>query len=389
MKRKVLIAVHQLNIGGVQKALISALNAIDYTTNDVTLYIRKNRVDLLSSVNENVSKIIINNDNTKYYRKPYSILLQCELKLLKLLKKDCSSVQKKLYDYIFKKQMEYEKEYYFTDNVEYDVAVSYIQSHTAKFVADNINAKKYVMFYHGSTDEFHQINAEVMRSYNKIICVSKNALAAIAECYPEHADKMDYIENVVDYQKVRADANVFDPNYPEDKLVLCSCGRITSVKGYDLAVKAAKQLKDNGIGFVWYFVGDGAERAKIDELISVNNLNEEIVITGLVDNPYPYIKNCDIYVQPSYEEAHPLSIIEAQILGKIVVSTATSGGKSIITNEINGIIADISAEAIAKKVMYLCDNKPLCLNIKNALAEKDFSKEQEHFREKWKSLLED
>ena len=62
-KRKVFIAIHQLNLGGAQKALISALNAIDYAENEVTLYVRKDRLDLLSQVNRNVSNIIINKDH--------------------------------------------------------------------------------------------------------------------------------------------------------------------------------------------------------------------------------------------------------------------------------------------------------------------------------------
>ena len=141
MKKKVLIAVHQLNLGGVQKALISALNAIDYSKNDVVLYIRKNRTDLIESVNKNVSKIIINKDNTKYYRKPYSLLLLIKLSIAILFGKNTSEMNKRLNDYIVDLQMKYEKEHYFSDDTIYDVAISYIQSHTAKFVSENIKAK--------------------------------------------------------------------------------------------------------------------------------------------------------------------------------------------------------------------------------------------------------
>ena len=103
-KRKVLIAVHQLNLGGVQKALISALNAIDYSKNDVTLYVRKNRTDLLSEVNPNISRIIINQDKTKYYRKPYAIWLQ-----LLLIFQNNDKNRKRLNDYLISAQMKYEK----------------------------------------------------------------------------------------------------------------------------------------------------------------------------------------------------------------------------------------------------------------------------------------
>lgn len=389
MKKKVLIAVHQLNLGGVQKALISALNAIDYSKNDVTLYIRKNRTDLLDLVNTNVSNIIINEDNTKYYRKPYAVFLLLKLKLASVLGKDTSKINQKLNNYIVELQMKYEKEHYFSDNTEYDVAVSYIQSHTARFVSENIKAKKKIMFYHGSTDEFHEINEAVMPDYKNIYCVSKGALESISQCYPEFSDKMDYIENYVDNKEIRKNAEGFIPDYPKNKLILCSCGRITPVKGYDLAVETAGILKANNIDFKWYFVGDGTERAKIEDMIVTNNLSDNIVITGLKENPYPYIKNCDIYVQPSYEEAHPLSIIEAQMLCKVVVSTATAGGKSIITDEKNGIIAEINPESLAEKIQYILENKDLENGIKKELEQKDYSKEYDKFCGKWEKLLEE
>ncbi len=389
MKKKVLIAVHQLNLGGVQKALISALNAIDYSKNDVTLYIRKSRIDLIESVNKNVSKIIVNKDNTKYYRKPYSVFLLIKLRLAKLIGKDTSVINKRLNDYIVDLQMKYEKEHYFSDDTEYDVAVSYIQSHTAKFVSENVKAKKKIMFYHGSTDEFHEINEAIMQDYKSIYCVSKGALESISKFYPQFSDKMDYIENYVDYKAIRKNSEEFKPDYPNNKLILCSCGRITPVKGYDLAVEAAELLKAKNIDFKWYFVGDGSERVKIEELIASKNLSDNIVITGLKDNPYPYIKNCDIYVQPSYEEAHPLSIIEAQILGDVVVSTATAGGKSIITDKSDGVIADISPQSVAEKIQYILDNKELQNKIKQNLEKKDYSKEYEKFLDEWKKLLEE
>lgn len=383
MKRKVLFVVHQLNLGGVQKALISALNALDYSKNEVTLYVRKNRTDLLPQLNRNVSKIIINQDTTKYYRKPYAIWLQLLLKI-----NNSQKTKQKLNDYIISSQMKYEKERYFSDDVEYDLAVSYIQSYTAKFVDENVKAKRKVMFYHGSTDEFHDVNEKVMQHFERIYCVSKGAQKTVQGFYPQYADRIDCLENYVDAESVRQRANEFVPNYPKDKLILCSCGRITSVKGYDLAVGAAEILKKNELDFKWYFVGDGVDRSKIESLISEKQLHDYIEITGLQDNPYPYIKNCDIYVQPSYEEAHPLSIIEAQILGKTIVSTATVGGLSIINDGENGLIADINAESIAKKINLIYQDKDLQQSIQNNLAKIDYSKDYQRFRNKWEKLLE-
>ena len=140
--------------------------------------------------------------------------------------------------------------------------------------------------------------------------------------------------------------------------------------------------------FKWYFVGDGVDRPKVESLISEKQLDDYIVITGLKDNPYPYIKNCDIYVQPSYEEAHPLSIIEAQVLDKPIVSTATVGGQSIIKDGENGVIAEINAESIAQKIFSIYQDKDLQKSIQNNLAKIDYTKDYQRFRNEWKKLLE-
>lgn len=383
MKRKVLFVVHQLNLGGVQKALISALNALDYSENEVTLYVRKNRTDLLPQVNRNVSRIIINQDAAKYYRKPYAVWLQLLIKI-----SNSSKTKEKLDDYIVSSQMKYEKEHYFSDDAEYDLAVSYIQSYTAKFVDENVKAKRKVMFYHGSTDEFHDVNEKAMQHFERIYCVSKGAQKTVQGFYPQYADRIDCLENYVDAESVRQRANEFVPNYPMDKLMLCSCGRITSVKGYDLAVGAAGILKRDGLNFKWYFVGDGVDRPKIESIISEKQLAGFIEITGLQDNPYPYIKNCDIYVQPSYEESYGLTIIEAQILGKPIVSTATVGGQSIINDGENGVIADMNSESIAQKINLVYQDKDLQQSIQNTLAKIDYSKDYLRFRNDWNKLLE-
>ena len=382
-KRKVLIVVHQLNLGGVQKALISALNAIDYSQNEVTLYIRKDRTDLLSQVNKNVSKIIINKDKTKYYRKPYAIWLQLLQKI-----HYSENRQQKLNQYMIQLQMRYEKMHYFSDDFEYDVAISYIQSLTAQFVAENIKAKRKVMFYHGSTDEYHEVNERIMPQYEKVYCVSKGAQEAVKSFYPQFADKIACLENYVDAENVKSKADLFVPDYPKDKLILCSCGRITPVKGFDLAVGAAEILKQQGLDFKWYIVGDGIDRAKIENLIDDKALFDYIEITGLQDNPYPYIKHCDIYVQPSYEEAYGLTIIEAQILKKPVVSTATVGGKSILLNGKTGLLAEISPESLAETIEKLNDDKKLQDTIKQNLAKIDYTKDYQRFRSDWKKLLE-
>ena len=126
----------------------------------------------------------------------------------------------------------------------------------------------------------------------------------------------------------------------------------------------------------------------IEILISEKQLDDCIEITGLKNNPYPYIENCDMYVQPSYEEAYGLTIIEAQILGKVIVSTATIGGKTIIIDGKTGVIAKIEANSIAQKIILLNQNIDLQKTICGNLANIDYSNDYQRFRNDWERVLE-
>ena len=386
-KRKVLIAVHQLNLGGAQKALIAALDAIDYTENDVTLYVRKDRLDLLGLVNENVSKIIVNEDKTKYYNKPYSLLLELPIRAGKLLGRNTAALREKQLDYIVKRQYDFERCRYFADRPHFDVAVAYLQGHTAGFVDKVIDADRKIVFFHNSTDSNHALHERILPDFDRIVCVSEGARQAVAGFYPACTDRMTVIENHVDAALVREKAEEYTPVFPEGKTALCSCGRLTKEKGFDLAVEAAAVLREKGLDFRWYFVGDGPERAKLEAMIAEKDLRERIVITGLQENPYPYIQGCEIYVQPSYEEAHPLSVIEAMILQKPIVSTATVGGKNVIRDGTDGLLAAIDPASLAETIFRLAGDAALREELTKNLFAVNWEEDAARFRRQWAALL--
>lgn len=386
-KNTILFVTNHLTIGGVQKSLVTALNAIDYSKNDVTLYIRKNRLELLSHVNKNV-KVIINNDQTKYYRKFSSVTLTIGAFLWKLIKKDKQAEEKiKALETTIKNQrMESEKKRFFTD-IKYDIAISYYSGYTAEFVMKNVQAKKKIVFYHSSTDDQHHLHERIYPSFDKIIAVNSSVKNNLSKWYPHIADKITVIENFVDYQEVRSRASELTIPKQLDVTILCSCGRLSQVKGFDLAVDAAFILKNNKIPFTWYFVGDGPDRESLKKAIASKGLEKHIIITGMLDNPYPYMTACDIYVQPSYEEAQPIAIIEAQILGKPVVTTKTCGGVSLVEDQVTGLHAEINAENVAKKIIELMDNKTLMQAIKNKVTSHNYIIDREKYIKSWHLLL--
>lgn len=389
MKKKIVFVIPHLTIGGVQKSLVSALKVIDYNKFDVTLYLRKNRIDLLSFIDERVN-VIINDDKTHYYRKPYAILLQGLQALWKVLgkKEKAEKYNKKLTDTLVKYSMEYEKKSFFNSE-NYDIAIAYVQGYTALFVAECVKAEKKFVFFHTSVDELHDVHEKVIDKFQKIVAIHSEQKEKIKEWYPSVKDRLTVVENYCDKSLIEEQSKAFAVDKPENKLVLCSCGRFSTVKGFDIAVESARILKEKNIPFLWYFVGDGPERNNIENLIDEYGLNENVVITGMKKNPYPYINACDIYVQPSYEESLGLTIIEAQCLNKPVVSTATMGGKKIIKNKENGVLCDISSNEIAKSVEMLYQKKEVIEKITTNLNNMDCSGKFEERKAEWKKLLEE
>ncbi len=388
-KKSLLIVIPHLTIGGVQKTLISALKALDYDKYDVTLYLRKNRTNLLEFVDSRAN-VIVNKDPHHYYRKPYAVSLQIKIMLNKLLgrKDSVSALNKELADRIRDDSMSYARETYFK-NKKFDIAVAYVQGYTSLFVNKFINADEKIIFYHTSADELHEMHELILPGFDKIAALHEDQRLLLEKWYPKHKSKILVVENYTDQEIITAQSKEKEIKVPDGKTVLCSCGRFTPVKGFDLAVKCAKILKNNDTDFIWYFVGDGPEKDNLVRLIEENNLSKKIIITGMQKNPYPYMAACDIYIQPSYEEAMPVTILEAQRLNKPVISTATVGGKKLIQDGKNGLVCEINANSLAENIEKLIRDKKTYSNIVDSLKNTDYSHEFEKYKEQWKALLEE
>ncbi|MBI1700571.1 glycosyltransferase, partial [Lactobacillus crispatus] len=134
---------------------------------------------------------------------------------------------------------------------------------------------------------------------------------------------------------------------------IVTVGRLTEQKGYDISIKAAKNLRDRGINFKWFAIGEGKDRYKLQRLISKLNLSNNFFLIGRRDNPYPYIKNCDLYVQFSRHEGYGLSVLEARILDKPIVVSDLPVFKEQIKNRWNGLIVHFDQNNLANSIEEL------------------------------------
>lgn len=352
MKKKILFITPSLCQGGLEHSLITMLKLLDNNKYEMYLYTYGKDLSLLPLVPEYVH---FKNDllNKHYQRNPKAMCLWgVEAGLKKFGVKDkaelYASNRKK---YIHKQKVNQIKKAY--KNTYFDVVVGNSIGMTSEMTAV-VNAKKRFVFFHSSVDLHHEKNIELFPKYDGIIAVSQGVKDMLCSSYKNIEDKVYVLENYVDAEQIITKANEILPNetdLPANKLILCTCGRFSEEKGFNLAVESANILKRGGVDFVWYFIGDGNLRESIESQILEYSLEENIVITGYVVNPFTYMKTCDIYIQPSYHESFGLTIKEALILGKPVVSTDTVGAHTLLDNTEFGEIVDINAEALAQGIM--------------------------------------
>lgn len=364
--KRILFITPSLCQGGIEHSLVTMLNLLDKTKYQITVFTYHEDLSLLPLIPKEV-EFINDRQMPHYFRKPKAICFT----LLKIISKKLrinslnQRITEKLKTYIHNQKAMHPAKDIFKGR-SFDTIVSNAIGICTE-MALYINASNRIVFYHASIDMHHELLTKIFPEFNRIVAVSAGVKDMLSENYPHVSDKIFVLENYVDSQIIINKANESLKNIDsfENKLVLCTCGRFSSEKGFDMAVESANILKKHNIDFIWYFVGDGSERSKIDALIDKYDLSDNIVITGYTDNPFPYIKACDIYIQPSYHESYGRTIKEAQILNKPIVSTNTVGGRTVLKDGELGVLTSIDSEGLAEGIISLSDRikDGFCYNV--------------------------
>lgn len=349
LRKKILFVIDSLNCGGAEKSLVSLLNSLDYSKIEVDLMIITRSGIFEKYVPKEVN-IISNAINPSCF---FRILFSIALRISKLFKLNRHSAEIK-YQCINRSIPKL--------NIKYYVAIAYQQGLPTYYVSSKVAADKKICWINcdlikaGYNITF---NTFFYKRFDKIITVSKELEEITSKKFPEIKNKITTIYDILNTQLIRKLSTADIGLNRTSELILTTVGRIVPQKGYDLAVDAAEILKNRGINFTWYFVGCGSEEFKIKQLIVERNLTQYINMVGLKDNPYPYMEACDIYVQPSKYEGFGLTIAEAKILKKPIVSTNFSVVKDQLINEKNGIIVEMNGESIANGIDLLYNDKNL------------------------------
>ncbi|MGK4197774.1 glycosyltransferase [Fusobacterium sp. HC1336] len=358
MKKKILIASYDLEIGGVERSLISMLNNFDYERYDVELLLYNHSGEFMPLILKNV-KLLPENTKYKSIRLGIGTLIKAgeyNLAFQRLRAKYGYEYRKdKSLDDTYQMQLmwKYCNPYFPKVEEEYDVAISYLWPHN--FVAEKVRAKKKIAWIHTDYSNIspdRNIDLEVWDKFDSIVGVSEKCVATFLKLYPSLKKKCVVVENITSPEFIRKmSEEQVSEKFEKDKFNLLTVARFSHAKGIDQGVEAIKLLRDRGIDNIkWYIVGYGGDENKIRELINRYSLKNVIEILGKRDNPYPYMKMCDLYMQPSRYEGKAVTVVEAQILAKPILITNYPTAYSQVVNEVDGEICELSIEGIANGV---------------------------------------
>jgi glycosyltransferase involved in cell wall biosynthesis len=251
---------------------------------------------------------------------------------------------------------------------QYDIAIAYQQGFPTFFVATKVNANKKIAWM--NADVFaagYDMNycKQFYDKVDRIVPVSQKLLDLLVNKCPWTKDKVSCIYDIVNPELIieLSTESIPEAGLFDEGINIITVGRLSKPKNYLLAVDAARVLKDKGMKFKWFFVGSGGMREAIENRINEHGLGDVVILLGLKENPYPYMAKADIYVQTSSFEGFGLTIAEAKILHKPIVSTNFDVVYDQIVDGKNGLIADMAPESVADRIVEMVNNDSLRASI--------------------------
>lgn len=369
MKKKIIFMIINMNVGGTEKALLNMILEMPKDRYDITVLMLEEYGGFLSSIPREVRIEYLkgyNNIKGMLNEPPHIVFLDFlrkgkvvrafNIMFLHLLSKFMRN-RSVYFKYVLRNSN-------LIDD-DYDVAIAYAgpMDFISYFVVNKIVAKKKVQWIHFDITKISfnkKFSSKIYNKFDKIFVVSSKARDRLIDIVPSIKQKTEVFPNIISKQLICCQAKEgkgFNDEFAG--LRILTVGRLTDEKGQDIAIRVLARLISRGYKVKWYCVGEGASRKKYEKLIDEYNLKNKFVLLGMDSNPYPYIDQCDIYVQPSRHEGYCITLAEARCLCKAIVTTNFAGATEQIQDERTGLIVNADEHSIYEAVKKLIENHEL------------------------------
>lgn len=377
--KKLLFVIHSLGYGGAERSLVNLLNELPPNKYQVDVLLFQNQGDFRRQLPQWVRLLETPGKLHKLYAPMRSGAV---FSVRKLASTCCAKLIKRTH----KKQRSFRWQKFYKQAIDrleehYDAAVAYVGSEIMFYVRDKVSANRKMVCVHNdyrAAGYSREDDYPYLADMDAIVSVSEECAEILRQEFPEFKDRVHYVQNITSSAVVRSQAAQFEPEeFIGCPVSLLSVGRLAKQKGFDMAIKAAVLLRKKGICFRWFVIGEGELRSDLKRQIRDAGAEDYFVLLGARSNPYPYLRHCSVFVQPSRFEGKSVVLDEAKILGKPIVATAYPTIRDQIVDGSEGLIVPMSAEGVAEGILRLLNDRALYDGISSYLAEHEYGNQSE------------
>lgn len=370
--KHILIFSHAMELGGAERALLGLLENLDYTQCRVDLFLMRHTGELLQYLPEEIHLLPEISPYTDM-----AVPIRQVIQKGHLVVAAGRAVGKFMAARRVRKlnippdngvALEYSHKYTVTNMPEagegnYDLAISFLTPHY--YVDKKVQAKKKAAWIHTDYTRMKvdvESELKMWAAYDYIVSISKSVSDSFLTIFPSLRDKLVVIENLMPVRSIRKQADEFSAaeEMPDDgSKRLLSIGRFCTAKNFDNVPDICARILKSGINVKWYLIGFGSDEMLIRRKIAEHGMEDHVIILGKKTNPYPYIKACDLYVQPSRYEGNSVSVHEAQILGKPVVITNYATSASQLEDGVDGLMIPMENNKCADALICILRDEEL------------------------------
>lgn len=389
--KRILIVSHAMELGGAERSLIGLLNVLDPKRYEIDLFLLRHEGELLEYIPEYVHVLpkvaaytVLARPMKDTLREGHfwltGVRLYAKIKAARYNKKHQYKDSAVALEYSHK----YIKRYMpkINPTVEYDLAISFLTPHY--FVAEKVRAKKKIAWIHTDYKKV-QINIPsetvMWGKYDYIASISEEVSKSFLEVCPSLRSKLILIENILPERLIKRQAMELDVTKEmpviKDGFRFLSIGRYSTAKNFDNVPAICSCLLKKGFKVKWYIIGFGGDEELIRQKIAAAKMEEYVILLGKKENPYPYIRACDLYVQPSRYEGKSVTVREAQMFAKPVVITAYPTSGSQLEDGVDGVVVPMDNESCADGIAKLLDDPKKMQSLSEACRRRDYSNQKE------------
>ena len=375
--------------------MLGLLDTIDYSKYAVDLFLLSHSGEFMPLINEHVN-LLPENSSYKALTQPISTNLRngnigiafarCYARMRSALSRGALHFPHNYKQYFHKLSMPY------LPNIpgEYDLAISFNDPHY--IIGEKVNAKDKLAWFHTDASRIQfcdNIEKEMWGMSDYAVNVSENCKAAFDKAHPYLSRFHSLlIENILPKELICKQAEESQNDIPsKGSLALLSVGRFCDAKNFDNVPDICRRLVADGLDVKWYLIGYGGDEPLIRQKIDDAGMQERVIILGKKDNPYPYMRACDLYVQPSRYEGKAVTVREAQMLGKPVVITSYATSGSQLEDGVDGVIVPMDNAGCAAGIAALLRDPARMQQLSENCAKRDYTNSAEV--EKIYTLMED